>query len=346
MSNAEIERAPSGLLRLMLTQRREEARELLASVTDPSQGAFASVRPGSPADSWLHVCARQGHYQETLEAAKRSSDVDRPEKDAGATPFLLAVGHCNLEGALALLDAGANSLARDRDGLGVLHHAAFSADLALLNLALALAPEQLNERPVGNDEMLILLDQAPAEPDPDYDWGRRGGDRSYWSKSERAEPPERSELFENEGLAPIECAIEGQNAEALEFLIGAGADARARSRHGMTLLGSAASGGSVALVTILLGAGAPIDELDSSGSSALRRAAMAGRAACAKALLEAGADPDARGPLSPGSARLRESAREAAAQSKNEEIRALFESYALAAEIGSAARRVKVARGL
>lgn len=318
---------------------------MLAAVEDPSQGSRGALRVGAPADSWLHACAAQANYSMTLEAAGRSSDINRPDADAGAAPLLNAMGHCNLDGALALIDAGANVLARDRDGLGVLHHAAFSGDEAMLNLALALAPEQLNERSAGQDAMLVALGQAPEEEDPDYDWGRRGGDRSFWSKPDRASPPSREQLFENEGLAPIHCAILGGNAEALSFLLGAGADPQVLSREGKSALALAASAGAAGLVKILLEGGCDCDELDASGRSALSWAVLSGKPECVQTLLEAGADLDARGPAPlSGWETMKKSGREAARTSPSESIKALVEAWTLKAALAPAAAAPKPLR--
>lgn len=348
MSQSDIEQTPAGMLRLLLGRKKEEARALLEPVEDPSQGARGKARVGQPADSWLHTCARQGDYHLTLKAARRSSDVNRPETGVGETPLLTALGHCNLEGALALLDAGADHKARDRDGLGVLHHAVFSGDAAIMNLAFALAPEQLNEKAIGREDLLIALGQAPEEEDPDYDWEPRGGNRSHWSRQERASPPRRDELFENEGLAPIHCAIVGSSAEALEFLLASGADPSVVDRDGKSALALAASLGDASSITLLLSAGVDPNELDKAGRSALSWAVRSGKAPAVQALLEAGADLDARGPAAPGLWEVvKRSGREAAAETKSEAIRALVESHSLSKAIQPAASAPsRVARGL
>ncbi len=97
------------------------------------------------------------------------------------------------------------------------------------------------------------------------------------------------------GAAPISLACARGNAEIVEQLLGAGADANTALPEGETCLMTAAGAGSLPVVKALLVRGANINAVESwKGQTALMWAAAEGHAAVVDALIEAGADVNAR----------------------------------------------------
>lgn len=329
----------------------EMALEVATVLSDPSvfsdrgPARSGSAATGVPCASWLHAFARQGDYASARLAARKSSDIDRPDEDDGASPLLLAISSRNLDAAMAFIDAGANVQARDRDGLGVLHCAAFSGDLAMLNLALALAPDQLNEFSIGSDDMLDRLGQAPESYDEDQDEPRYGSGATYKTADHARKEPLRSDLFANEGLAPIHCAALTGFAESVEFLVSAGADIRALSRPGDSCLGAAIGAGSAEAVAALIKGGALVDGLDGFGRSPLSIAIKAKNARCARELLAAGASMEARGPIHPDAKALANSAQMEMEACSSPEIKALMEARELG-QIAFEPRAPKPSKGV
>ena len=95
-------------------------------------------------------------------------------------------------------------------------------------------------------------------------------------------------------MTPLFMAAKSGNAEILDLLVKAGADAASASTLGTTALMLAAASGSADAVKVLLGAGAPVNARDvHQGQTALMFAAASGRAEVIRVLAAAGAELDA-----------------------------------------------------
>lgn len=99
-----------------------------------------------------------------------------------------------------------------------------------------------------------------------------------------------------DGFTPLHHAATHGRTEAVELLLGAGAQVNERSGHGCdgtTALHCAVAGGHLAVVHGLLRRGASIRATDEAGYTPLLLAAELGHLAVVKVLLAEGADPHA-----------------------------------------------------
>lgn len=97
-----------------------------------------------------------------------------------------------------------------------------------------------------------------------------------------------------DGTTALYWAAERDDASMVEVLLGAGADARVKSRYGVSPLALAAANGNGAMVLRLLQAGADPNTGLSEGETALMTAARTGKIEPLKHLLAHGADVNAR----------------------------------------------------
>lgn len=97
-----------------------------------------------------------------------------------------------------------------------------------------------------------------------------------------------------DGTTALEWAAHWNDAEAVDLLIAAGADAKAANRYGATPLSEAANLGNVRIIEALLKAGANPNTRDTSdGETVLMVTARSGNAEAVRALLDHGADVNA-----------------------------------------------------
>ncbi|XP_041977396.1 kinase D-interacting substrate of 220 kDa B isoform X18 [Aricia agestis] len=115
--------------------------------------------------------------------------------------------------------------------------------------------------------------------------------QNYLSSNKNINVDDRDE----NGTTALMCASECGRANAVELLLGAGADANAADNDGWTPLAFAARGGHVAAVKELLDAGAVVDSRDCGGWTPLMWAAYKGHEDIVALLLEKGADVHAHG---------------------------------------------------
>lgn len=143
---------------------------------------------------------------------------------------------------------------------------------------------------------LILARIGPAHAPRVSHWKRRRmvaavrrGDTAYVRRAlGEGFPVDRPLGWFFRRTALMEAAFKGQ-IEIARALLGAGADANARTRFGETLLMLACAGGDLALVRLLLERGADARAKMNDGPTPLGHAIHQGRAEIARALLEAGA---------------------------------------------------------
>ncbi len=96
-----------------------------------------------------------------------------------------------------------------------------------------------------------------------------------------------------DGLRALCSAAERKDLTALNRLVEAGADVRARDASGGGVLHCAVRSGSEAVVGALLRAGAPVQVTDAAGDTPLHLAVASGTVSVTRMLLEAGADAQA-----------------------------------------------------
>jgi ankyrin repeat protein len=97
-----------------------------------------------------------------------------------------------------------------------------------------------------------------------------------------------------DGTTALHWAVERDDIEMVDLLIGAGARVAARTREGVTALQLAATNGSALMIGRLVRAGAdPNAPLTPSGDTALMMAARTGKVDAVRSLVEAGADVNA-----------------------------------------------------
>lgn len=272
-------------------ERSAFARQTLELISDASQdGIRQRARAWQPRDSYLHFLAAWGDEETMALALSKCSSPDVPDADCGCSPLQEALSSGNAAAARLLAAAGADLKWTDRDGQGILHYAAYSDDMECLRLAHSWAPGQINQASAGDEEMLERLGQAPEIPERE-DWPRYG--RRRWDEDDEGPaPPPREELYTNEGLTPLMCAIDASGIECALALIDWGADPKTEDPDGMHALARSAKYCSAEFVKALAQRFESPDWPCSGGESALAMAIAQGNARSAQALLEAGADPD------------------------------------------------------
>jgi len=98
---------------------------------------------------------------------------------------------------------------------------------------------------------------------------------------------------EADGMTALHCAVRSDDAETVQLLLKAGANANAANRYGITPLSLAATNGSAALTRVLLKAGANPNAVGPDGETILMIAARSGSADVVDALLEHGVNVNA-----------------------------------------------------
>ena len=99
---------------------------------------------------------------------------------------------------------------------------------------------------------------------------------------------------DDEGATPLAAAVGQGNRKAVEALLKGGADARATTRNGNSVLHLSAAGRQAALIPVLIAARAPIEAVNSQGDTALMSAVKSRCPACVQSLLAAGASTRVR----------------------------------------------------
>lgn len=202
-------------------------KEIIERMVDASSDHVGMRANGQAKKSFLHVFVNKHVPAECLELAiKKASNIDVRSLDCGCTPLMDAVADGNLDVAKLLIKNGADIKLKDKDGMGLLHHAVFSGNLEMLEFVLKLNNEQLNEFARGDYEVLLSLGQVPVKNADD------GVVRYKMLKDEEVcityctedDLVPRFDYFENEGLSPLLIAIETSNVDLVQALLQSGAD--------------------------------------------------------------------------------------------------------------------------
>jgi ankyrin repeat protein len=105
---------------------------------------------------------------------------------------------------------------------------------------------------------------------------------------------ESARSVDSYGSTALHRAVDLDDLQAVELLLGAGADATARNRYGIAPLSLAAANGNAAIIRKLLAAGADPNTEAAGGETALMTAARTGSRDAVDALILAGADLNKR----------------------------------------------------
>ena len=250
-----------------------------------------------------------------------TGDPNVRDPRTGRTPLHIAAVANAPRLIAALVEAGADIEARDRDGLTALHAASFTNSLAAI-AALLEAGAELEARnydgktplQVANQgdsaEAMVALLEAGADFDVRDVLGRTplhlaalgaghtsandplGLMAGLVALLHAGADPNALDMF---GDTPLHAAATAINPAVVEALAHAGADPNARNPDGWTPLRHwVGRGDNPAILAALLEAGADIETLDNDGDPLLHLAAERDRPAPIVELLEAGADLDAR----------------------------------------------------
>ena len=212
---------------------------------------------GADGGTPLHVCATYGHSEAAEVMLASGADVCATD-GAGSTALHAAVGGSHVPVAAALL---AHARARGESLLGALRDAFDGSGQTALHAAAVVGTAK------GAALVNLLLQHAARVNTPDADTAN----------------------------TPLHRAAAAGCDDALQALLGAGADANAKDAQGGSPLLAAAASGSAKCVAALLAAGSnPRAVSRTSGATPLHAAARAASCACITALLAAGGDPTAR----------------------------------------------------
>ena len=239
----------------------------------------------------LHIAAMANTPGLIAALVAAGADVDAHDRD-GLTPLHAAAYRNRVAAITALLEAGADINARSYDGKTPLQYA-YSSE-AFVALLEAGADFDVRDA-VGRTPLhlaALAVSHAPAN-DPLGEMAMLAALLDAGADLNVFDLLGRTPL--HTGGTPLHTAAEGTNPAAAVALAAAGADPNARNTDGWTPLRQwAGHGDNPAILAALLEAGADIETLDNDGDPLLHLAAERDRPAAIAALLEAGADLNAR----------------------------------------------------
>jgi ankyrin repeat protein len=255
----------------------------------PSESATPKVTMPKGGMAALHYAARQG----ALEAVKALAETPRTDLNVtdpdGVNAPLYATLNGHYDVAAYLLERGANPNLADQYGRTVLF-AAIDMNRAESEPR---PPVKFNER-VSPLQLARLALAKGANPNAPI------------SNRVPSRCPLGCQSAGSEGATPLWRAARGNDLEAIELLLAAGADPLIRARDGSTPLMMAAGQGwrddrslgteveSIAAMKMLVAAGLDINDKNGAGETALHGAAARGADAVVRFLVENGARLDTR----------------------------------------------------
>ena len=225
----------------------------------------------------------------------------------GETPLMRAASNRDLVGVEALLDAGANPLARNKSGRSVLDYASYGGSGRILKILLAgPAKRDINDAslplaeavsgqggPAAWDELLKAGADVNPGPDPvatPLTAAVRCNNIKavYWLIGHGASP----NAADNSGTTPLSVAAWCGNLQIFQFLRAHGAKLVIKGRDPSAILFVAAQGGHASMVKFLLsraGGAISVNARDRWGQTPLMIAAGYGEIKAARVLIKSGA---------------------------------------------------------
>jgi ankyrin repeat protein len=273
-------RQEEGMTALALAGQNEKWKsfqELLAAGADPNAVDHHELTP-------LFWAAQDEKAVKALIAA--GADVNYQTARQRVTPLMRACKVDRLESAKAMLDAGADPLAKDVGGQTALDRAKEHSNQNLAKLMRAAMPN---------------AKKKAASTDP-KSLGRRLNDAVVDGKVDEIKAALQAgaavDFRDLHQATPLMLAAIHQKPEAFDALLGAGADPHAVGPRGNSVLYLAAYAGQLPIVQALLAKGVNVNfkrsEPDDEASTALIGAGAGGNLEIVKLLLDAGADPSAQ----------------------------------------------------
>jgi ankyrin repeat protein len=270
-----------------------------------------AARPGTQYTA-LHAAARAGQAEVCQRLVAGGASLELEATESGLTPLGEAVQHADLKTVRALLAAGANPNVDASLGT-LLQTAVFDRAADDIVEALVKGGADINATDEAGDTALHLAVQHER-------YGavqlllRLGASTSIASRTSgtplhlaaKSEEPflvqqlaaasaNLDTLSSSSGFAtpctPLYVAVEVGDAETVEVLLAAGADASKGNSKGHTPLHAALQRGHTQLVARLVAAGANLNAVSEEAGTALAMAVQAGEQAMVDLLLAAGADP-------------------------------------------------------
>ncbi len=133
------------------------------------------------------------------------------------------------------------------------------------------------------------------QPEPEIHWHARMGNIAGIKREITKGVSIELANDDYRGSRPLHRAAANANAEAISFLISAGADVRSKNNSGQLPIHDAAQRGCAEAIRVLLNAGSPVDARDKWDQEPIHLAAQSGDPESVEVLLDAGAKIDAKG---------------------------------------------------
>ncbi|KAE8385233.1 ankyrin repeat-containing domain protein [Aspergillus alliaceus] len=261
----------------------------------------------------LHVLAYFGIVGKAQRAIEKGSDVNAQDNCMGITPLHCAAHRGHEEMVELLLDHRANINATCKDGSTAMHLAAEQGQRRIMRLLLI---RRANSRTANRQGLTALqmaagtaYDEATvpllikSRSDMDAQNATTGNSMLHVAVEQRRirillfllERGASTNVFNKQGLNPLQLAAKTDNREALSLLLERGAKVEACSLFGSRPSHVAASAGNWVSFDLLLIGGADINAWDNNGEALLHeQARRASSPAIAAHLLEQGANIEAR----------------------------------------------------
>jgi ankyrin repeat protein len=278
----------------------QEVERLLASGADPNA---TDPRGNAP----LLQAAWTGNAAIIGSLLNHGADVNRRNSETASSPLLYAVLSGREAVVRLLLDRGARVDFRYRENQTILHIAAASGNVPILEALLAASADvnAADERDRTALDEAVLHDQLPAvllmahhggavrrvHPldgrGPLHEACVKGFSNLIQPLIEAGADPVRPDRF---GLTPLDLALDYKNENTVTALLHLNPPPDALRQTAGAAMESAALRGQTEIAKLLLRAGLPINERTPAGSTYLSDAALKGRKQLVQLLLEQGAD--------------------------------------------------------